>query len=311
MGLMMKKSVLRRVIVVSALGGVMCWVIGFGAVPRAHGDDLSVARAEFKQLSLRMIGMTTFQGATSTFIEHPGRLDRAILTVGDEISGFKIISIQPEYTIFERRAMQFWLPLGDVPDDETDQGFAVESQSVALESKPTNEGLKSFTEAYSDARVIALASSSAPWALKAAANQLHGASIVEESFILPLKGRVSSGFGYRKQPMGGARRYHQGVDIAAPNRSPIRAARRGTVRKVSRSWAKGLYITVDHSEGFETGYFHLSKATVEVGQWIAQGEIIGLEGTSGNSSGPHLHFEIHKNGQAVDPAIYLRELNSN
>jgi murein DD-endopeptidase MepM/ murein hydrolase activator NlpD len=128
-------------------------------------------------------------------------------------------------------------------------------------------------------------------------------------FIMPLEGRISSKFGYRQAPMGGARRYHRGVDIAAPNGSPIKAMADGVVAKVSTSYAKGLNVEIQHAAGFSTAYFHLSKSMVKAGQRVRQGEVIAQEGSSGNSTGPHLHFEIHKNGEPVNPALYLRELN--
>lgn len=130
-----------------------------------------------------------------------------------------------------------------------------------------------------------------------------------ERFILPMDGRVTSRFGYRKHPSGGGRRYHHGVDIASASGSPIRAAASGRVKTVSRSWSKGLYVVISHADGYETTYFHLRKAVSRKGWNVAQGEIIGLEGSSGNTTGPHLHFEIIKNGLRVDPELYLPELS--
>ena len=129
-----------------------------------------------------------------------------------------------------------------------------------------------------------------------------------ERFVVPLQARLSSRFGYRRRPMGGARRYHRGVDIAGERRSPIIAAASGEVVKVSRSWAKGLNVQIRHRDGYSTAYFHLAEATVLKGQWVRQRELIGYEGSSGQSTGPHLHFEIHRNGRPVDPMLYLPQL---
>ncbi|MBI3736888.1 M23 family metallopeptidase, partial [Candidatus Sumerlaeota bacterium] len=127
-------------------------------------------------------------------------------------------------------------------------------------------------------------------------------------FVMPVNGSLSSSFGYRKQPIGGARKYHQGVDIQAPIRSPIVASASGTVIEVSRSWAKGLNLLIKHSGGYETAYFHLSSATVKEGQKVNQGQLIGYEGMTGVTTGPHVHFEIHKDGQPLDPALFIKEL---
>ena len=126
---------------------------------------------------------------------------------------------------------------------------------------------------------------------------------------MPLGGKITSRYGYRQAPMGGARRYHRGVDIAGPAGSAIRSAGEGEVLKVTRSLYEGLHVILQHADRFQTAYFHLSRASVKKGQWIKQGQVIGYQGSSGLSTGPHLHFEVRKNGQPVDPSFYIEELN--
>jgi len=120
------------------------------------------------------------------------------------------------------------------------------------------------------------------------------------SFIWPVRGRISSPFGSRGDG------YHYGLDIACPQGSSIRAARSGRV--VASSWqgSYGRVVVIDHGNGIETLYAHASELLVRVGQWVNQGEIIARVGSTGRSTGPHLHFEIRIDGIRVNPARYLR-----
>ncbi len=128
------------------------------------------------------------------------------------------------------------------------------------------------------------------------------------AFLMPIQKSVfTSSFGYRRHPIGGDVRFHRGIDLASHNaRAPIYASADGTVSKVSYTLTLGRHIVIKHANGFETCYAHLSKQVVTVGQRVRQGQQIGQQGNSGSSTGPHLHFEIHKNGVAVNPAPYLR-----
>lgn len=121
----------------------------------------------------------------------------------------------------------------------------------------------------------------------------------------PTNGRVTSSFGKRRAPMRGASTNHMGIDIANKYGSPIIAAGKGEV--TFAGWKAGLGYTVilSHGYGFDTLYGHNSKINVEVGQEVEKGQIIARLGNSGKSTGPHVHFEIHVNGNPVDPMEYL------
>ncbi len=98
---------------------------------------------------------------------------------------------------------------------------------------------------------------------------------------------------------------HQGVDLAASQGTPIRVAETGTVVLAEEAGHYGLLVKVDHHNGLETQYAHCSKALVEVGQRVEAGETIALVGSTGNSTGPHLHFEVISEGQNQNPERYL------
>lgn len=118
---------------------------------------------------------------------------------------------------------------------------------------------------------------------------------------MPVNGRFSSAFGMRMHPILGFTRMHKGIDIAAPYGSPVYAAVDGVVRVAGGASGYGNLVRIDHGGGFATGYAHLSKVMVRPGQSVRKGQQIGRSGNSGLSTGPHLHFETTRNGQAVNP----------
>ncbi|MGH3065920.1 MAG: murein hydrolase activator EnvC family protein [Gaiellaceae bacterium] len=117
--------------------------------------------------------------------------------------------------------------------------------------------------------------------------------------IWPVDGVVVSGFGMRWGRM------HEGIDISASTGTPIRAAAAGAVIHAGWLGGYGNLVVVDHGNGLATAYAHASVILVVVGQQVGQGETVSLVGSTGNSSGPHLHFEVRVNGAAVDPLLYL------
>ena len=121
------------------------------------------------------------------------------------------------------------------------------------------------------------------------------------AFALPVHGRVSSGFGPRVDPLHGAGGYHTGLDLAAPTGTPVVAAAAGTVVRAGDAGGYGQLIVLRHADGSETRYAHLSAIGVEVGAQVARGQAIGAVGSTGRSTGPHLHFELRRDGHAVDP----------
>lgn len=113
--------------------------------------------------------------------------------------------------------------------------------------------------------------------------------------------RVTSSFGYRRHPLEGGRRFHAGVDLAAPNGTPVYAAAAGQVAVAGHAGGYGLLVELEHGSGLETRYGHLSRLNVVPGQTVQTGELIGFVGSTGNSTGPHLHYEKRINGVPVDP----------
>lgn len=123
-------------------------------------------------------------------------------------------------------------------------------------------------------------------------------------FIWPLLGEITSGFGTRQHPVAREQDFHEGIDIKVNEGTAVYAARSGKVVLVGQNGSYGKMIILDHG-AYETYYAHLSSVEVYRGQFVEAGQIIGLSGNTGLSTGPHLHFEIRINGEAVDPLNYL------
>ena len=127
-----------------------------------------------------------------------------------------------------------------------------------------------------------------------------------ELFIYPLKGsRLSSPFGWRDDPISGERRHHAALDLAAPQGTPVYAAMEGKVSALGFNMVYGNFVILEHPGGFQTMYAHLHTVSVKKGDQLKQGARIGAVGTTGYSTGPHLHFAVFKNNRAVNPLDFL------
>jgi murein DD-endopeptidase MepM/ murein hydrolase activator NlpD len=131
------------------------------------------------------------------------------------------------------------------------------------------------------------------------------ATIGAPRFVMPVAGRASSGYGLRADPIHGGQMNHPGFDLAATAGTEVAAAAGGTVVHAGPAGTYGNLVTVRHDNGFETRYAHLSEVDVKVGDVVPPGAPLGKVGTTGYSTGPHLHFEIRHDGQAIDPAPLL------
>lgn len=120
---------------------------------------------------------------------------------------------------------------------------------------------------------------------------------------------MSSRYGPREHPQGGAQRFHRGLDLRADQGTPIHAAADGAVVKSGRSGAYGNLVILEHGEGLESLYAHLSGSLVEEGERVRRGQVIALVGHTGNATGDHLHFELRWRGGTVDPWTVLPALD--
>ena len=130
-----------------------------------------------------------------------------------------------------------------------------------------------------------------------------------ELFILPISAsfRWSSPYGWRADPFTGVQSFHTGTDMACPEGTPILAAMSGKIADVGYNRTYGNYIIINHGNGYQTLYAHMSKTIATKGQYVTQGTKIGLVGSTGYSTGPHLHFMVYKNGNRIDPMTVLKK----
>lgn len=130
-----------------------------------------------------------------------------------------------------------------------------------------------------------------------------------EGHVFPVMSpRLSSDYGKRIHPLLKYSRMHKGVDLAAPSDSPIRAVKEGRVIFADNYKGYGKLIVVMHEGGFSTHYGHCKELVAHIGDTVKAGEIIAKVGSTGHSTGPHLHFEIRRDGKAVDPGRYISEI---
>jgi murein DD-endopeptidase MepM/ murein hydrolase activator NlpD len=121
----------------------------------------------------------------------------------------------------------------------------------------------------------------------------------------PTAGRKTSNYGNRKHPITGVHKLHSGMDIGAGTGTAVHVVQGGKVSFAGWNGGYGNYVVVDHGNGLQTAYAHLSKINVSKGQSVGARDVIGKVGSTGMSTGPHLHFEVKKNGSFVDPAAYI------
>lgn len=122
----------------------------------------------------------------------------------------------------------------------------------------------------------------------------------------PATGRISSLFGNREHPLYGIRKFHSGVDISLPTGTPLHATADGVVSFSGRAANNGNITVVEHGLGYSTIYAHNSKNLARAGQTVKRGDVIANAGSTGASTGPHVHYEIWKNGQSIDPMPFLK-----
>jgi murein DD-endopeptidase MepM/ murein hydrolase activator NlpD len=124
---------------------------------------------------------------------------------------------------------------------------------------------------------------------------------------MPVEGvKLTSGYGMRMHPVLGGRRSHKGIDLAGPTGTPVLAAADGIISRADWFSSYGLYISIEHGGQIQTRYAHMSQLNVAKGQRVRKGDVIGFVGSTGRSTGPHLHYEVRIANEAVNPLPYLQ-----
>jgi murein DD-endopeptidase MepM/ murein hydrolase activator NlpD len=140
------------------------------------------------------------------------------------------------------------------------------------------------------------------WGREGRFYEASGVGEMREGLVAPVPGRVSSNFGMRRHPILGYNRMHRGLDFRAGHGTPIYAVTDGKVTYAGRNGGHGNYVRISHSGSLGTGYSHMSRIAVANGARVRRGQVIGYVGSTGLSTGPHLHYEMYRNGATIDPA---------
>ncbi len=192
-------------------------------------------------------------------------------------------------------------------DNLTDEYLANEEQEDALR-KEIMEAQAAYEKALSAEEAARLAEMNKN---NVSGGGASSSSVTPNSsgFVSPLPAGIGSyvscAYGWRIHPLWGDRRFHYGVDLAASMGTAIYAIASGTVTTATYGDANGYYVALSHGNGYGSVYCHMTNYVVSVGDYVSQGQVIGYVGSSGWSTGPHLHFEIHLNGSTVNPMDYI------
>ncbi|MDR2047867.1 MAG: M23 family metallopeptidase [Treponema sp.] len=175
-------------------------------------------------------------------------------------------------------------------------------QSVAEKHKIDPDAVKISNELFSD-RINENTSLFLPGAtmLWEDLQEING-----DLFLWPVRGYISSYYGYRRSPFTGGRSFHPGLDIAAPMGTPIKAAMSGRVSAVGYDNVYGNFVVITHQSGYRTLYGHMSVIRTRTGLYVNAGDQIGDVGSTGQSTGPHVHFTVYKNGATINPRNVIR-----
>lgn len=228
--------------------------------------------------------------------------ENSMIRVGDELI---VMVPQPELTVVHQEEMYYEEDYeADIIYIDNDEWYTTETKTLQEPSAGHRKvvAIVSFENSKEvDTEII-----KEEVTYEAVPKIVERGTIVPPTYIKPISGgRLSSGFGKRSAPTKGASTYHKGVDWATPTGTAVVASSGGVVAKAGWGSGYGYVVYINHPDGRQTRYGHLSKVLVSAGQTVSQGQKIALSGNTGVSTGPHLHFEILINGTQVNPLNYL------
>ncbi|MDD3347985.1 M23 family metallopeptidase [Oscillibacter sp.] len=203
------------------------------------------------------------------------------------------------------------LPSGDTAAWDTLREYRAGKEVLTGESKTETAG-SAATESTGTAQAESVKEpqvSTLAYVLYSDQNLPEGVSMEQEilgfDYCTPVLAALSSGFGYREHPLEGEERFHYGIDLAANTGTEVDCFADGTVKAVGESSSYGKYCIVDHAGGYATLYAHCSRVVVSSGSTVSEGQKIAEVGETGMATGPHLHFELHRDGKYLNPIYYV------
>ncbi|MDR2797416.1 MAG: M23 family metallopeptidase [Treponema sp.] len=175
-------------------------------------------------------------------------------------------------------------------------------KSIATRFKTPVQALQTVNELFSDSLMV----NTTLFIPGARLEMLDLQEINGDLFIWPVRGFITSHYGYRSSPFTGIRQFHSGIDIGVPMGTPIQAAMAGRVTSVGFDKSFGNFVVISHHAGYRTLYAHMSVIRTKSGDYVGTGERIGDAGSTGLSTGPHLHFTVYKNGVTINPRTLIK-----
>ncbi len=256
-------------------------------------DDLKRRLMTMKEVNQRLRVMLGIESVKPGDLLNGRGGDDAPLPEGKEV-GFDTSSVQP------RQGSQG-------SDDQVDRRLQVQENPTETRTQAEQENLaQRVKEQLAWLAKEATRQEQALQELTAVAEQ-RSARWAATPSIWPVKGWVTSGFGPRISPFTEKLAWHDGLDIGAAPNAPVLAPAQGRVTAIGFDPKLGNLVRIDHGYGIETLYGHLAKPMVREGQRVKRGDVVGLVGSSGLATGPHLHYMVKVNGQAIDPMRYILE----
>jgi murein DD-endopeptidase MepM/ murein hydrolase activator NlpD len=252
-------------------------------------------------LNVRITGTASFQDRAVALIEDLNTQTQAFYRVGDLLYGYEIIAIEPTRVLLSKGGKEYLLTYRPLefraPPPETPSST---SPNIYVEIRPKRTSPNFYVPPGGTPRWEAL-----PPQPKAPATNIRAELGGRFAFPLASYKKITSPFGYRRHPIRGDVRMHTGVDLAAQTGTKIYAADSGTVIHSGWLGGYGYCVMVDHHNGYVSLYGHCSKLVVDVGDNVRRGDYIAQVGSTGASTGPHLHFEIRRSGTPIDPLQFF------
>lgn len=283
--------------------------------PHITGQGESTRPAEPENLNVRIIGTACFQGRWSAFIEDMNTRSDSFYSVGDPVYGFKITEIATDGIYLERARRKFFVPIKSVPVQavvSADSGKTVIANTYLPDTQSPGRVTPNFYVEGSSrpTQWDYYVPPSEPSKSRPAQAELAAPKAPARGgrFAFPLASfkRLSSGFGYRRHPIGGNTKMHNGIDLSAKTGTKIFAGDAGTVTFSGWRGGYGYCVEIDHHNGFKTIYGHCSKLLADVGDNVRRGEYVAQVGSTGASTGPHLHFEVRRGNTPIDPEPFFK-----
>ncbi len=262
---------------------------GSGSVERA--PDSSPQSAELdRAMALSYSEYVVEKGDTIGDIAKRFGLNQDTILSVNNIKNSRLIQIGQKLTIPNQDGILYTVKSGDSLAAISEK-YSVDSEVVKTINNLTDETILAGSKLFLPG---------------ARMNQIDVQEINGDLFVWPVRGYVSSGYGYRISPFTGARQFHSGLDIAAPQGTPVKAAMYGRVVDTGYDTNSGNYIIISHHGGYKTLYAHLDVIRVKPGTAVKTGDRIGDVGSTGLSTGSHLHFSVYKYGVTVNPRLLMR-----